>query len=138
VHKDDHFYQDRLGTNVGKALKKSVFFTVYATTTAPTDGCTPPPPAPPPPPPGSDPAVRAVNVSVTKNDALAMSSRTNGTITTFTLAYGKTAKEAQARADAAVGSADVAATMQARNSYILSLPPLPDAGDDRFQRKLLR
>ena len=54
-----------------------------------------------------------------------MSTSANGTVTTFTLAYGKTAAEAQARAATAVASADVAETMQARNSYILSLPPLP-------------
>jgi hypothetical protein len=122
---------------------------IFATSNATTGGCAPmpaPPPSPPPPGPGHDPAIRVVNVSSSKNDALALDRKSLTTedtrglgvaTTTFALSYGKTAAEAKAHAAAAVIGADVAAAMQARNRYILELPPLPNPDDDRFQRKLL-
>ena len=114
---------------------------IFTTSNASTGGCVPtpaPPPLPPVPGPGQDPAIRVVNVSTSKNDALALDRTATGSpvTTTFTLSYGKTEAEAKARAAAAV-SADVAAAMQARNRYILELPPLANPDDDRFQRKLL-
>lgn len=116
---------------------------IFATSNATTGGCATAPPPPPAPGPGKDPAIRVVNISSSTKDALALDQKSLTTqglgvvTTTFTLSYGKTATEAKARAAAAVVTADVAAAMQARNRYILELPPLPNADDDRFQRKLL-
>lgn len=123
---------------------------IFATSNATTGGCAPAPaptpPSPPAPGPGNDPAIRVVNVSSSTKDALALDRKSLTTedatgvgvvTTTFTLSYGKTVAEAKARAAAAVITADVSAAMQARNRYILELPPLSNPDDDRFQRKLL-
>jgi hypothetical protein len=84
---------------------------------------------------------RVVNVSTSAVDALALATtlrKGNNGVTTFALSYGVNASEASQRAASAVAGVDVGATMQERNDFVLrSAEPLPDASDDRFQRKLL-
>ena len=67
-------------------------------------------------------------------------------VTQFALCYSAISSRAPAAAATAAATScataaaqeDVAEVFEQRNEYISStLPPLPDAGDDRFQRKLL-
>lgn len=78
-------------------------------------------------------------VSGATSHALAIATaKTSSGLTNFALCYGDSAANATACAEAALVGLDVGQVMAARNRYILEqLAPLPDAADDRFQRKLL-
>ena len=90
---------------------------------------------------GAGGGTKDVNVSTSPHDVLALATRPTGTGgMTFALTYGEagTGNATMARAETAAASADVGAVIADRNKYITDLlPPMPDAGDDRFQRKML-
>ena len=116
---------------------------VYATSAAPTGGCAPKPPPSPPkalPPFWSDPAIRAVNLTSGSGWSLGFAKHADAQHpgrTNFALCYNENSSAATACAEAAAAAGGVEEVMASRNEFILGLPPLEDAGDDRFQRKLL-
>jgi len=86
-------------------------------------------------------SIRVVNVSTSRGQSLAISTHRETTPvlrTIFAVCYATDAKTALSCATEAASSVDVVAVMAQRNKYILeTIPPLSDAGKDRFQRKLL-
>jgi hypothetical protein len=123
---------------------------VFRTANAPTGGCEPRPPPPPPPPYWADPAIRGVNATSDPSGdwTLAFATHPSGRVagrTDFALCFNEkrdqmnhsTAPGAMACANLAAAAGETEQEMAKRNAYILSLPPLKDPADDRFQRKLL-
>ena len=86
-------------------------------------------------------AIRAVNVSTSGGQSLAIATHRVATPVPraiFAVCYAFDSQTASSCASEAAASVDVVAVMAERNKYILeTLPPLPDAAEDRFQRKLL-
>ena len=137
---------------LGASAQTGPWETVFSTAAAPNSGCAPHKPPPPPPPYWADPAIRGVDVtSDTGHWTLAFATSPSEQVagrTEFALCYNEQLDRNHSTVPGAVSCAAAAVTapaaggseavMAKRNAFILeTLPPLPDPGDDRFQRKLL-